>query len=236
MVCCPAKCPRQSSDEHRNDDVNLYAYVGNDPLNAIDPSGRACIWLNSGSPYCERAGKYAQIDGAVMAQTRFFAAASATVLSLASLDLPGSGQFVSAGTKHFMSSLSGRLEGLNGRIARDIQSGALRGAGLDSRIVHMEQSVVQSALEDFKAADAQAYRSTVSQVNDLLNGRVAGLSGNVLATDRAYNRVLEGVRSELGRNIDFENQSDREAIGNAVIDHIRKSGGCDVTGSRIKSC
>ena len=39
MVCCPAKCPRQSSDEHRNDDVNLYAYVGNDPLNRNDPTG-----------------------------------------------------------------------------------------------------------------------------------------------------------------------------------------------------
>jgi hypothetical protein len=48
--------------------------------------------------------------------------------------------------------------------------------------------------------------------------------------------VLDKVRQSLGRDINFANKSDREAIGNAVIKEIRASGGCEVTGSRIGSC
>ena len=55
-------------------------------------------------------------------------------------------------------------------------------------------------------------------------------------TDAAYQEVLEGVRKGLGRNIDFTKQSDREAIGNALIKHIREMGGCDVAGHKINGC
>ena len=41
--------------------------------------------------------------------------------------------------------------------------------------------------------------------------------GSVYATDKAYLGVLDGVRKQLGRNIDFSKQGDREAIGNALI-------------------
>ena len=49
---------------------NLYAYVRNNPLGYVDPSGRACFALNSGSPYCQRATLYGQIDTKVRGQTR----------------------------------------------------------------------------------------------------------------------------------------------------------------------
>jgi hypothetical protein len=60
--------------------------------------------------------------------------------------------------------------------------------------------------------------------------------GSIAETDETYNRILDGVRSDLGRDIDFSIQSDREAIGKAVVDYIREHGGCDIAGSRIKSC
>jgi hypothetical protein len=39
--------------------------------------------------------------------------------------------------------------------------------------------------------------------------------------DKAYSRFLGGVRKSLGHDIDFANQKDREAIGNALVKHIR---------------
>ncbi len=60
--------------------------------------------------------------------------------------------------------------------------------------------------------------------------------GSRFATDKAYLGVLDGVRKQLGRNIDFARQSDREAIGYALIQHIRKTGECDVAGENLKGC
>jgi len=56
------------------------------------------------------------------------------------------------------------------------------------------------------------------------------------STDKAYAGVLDGVRKDLGRDIDFSKQSDREAIGNALIKHIRQTGGCDVNGKKQSGC
>jgi len=47
---------------------------------------------------------------------------------------------------------------------------------------------------------------------------------------------LAGVRKDLGRNIDFSKQGDREAIGNALIKHVRQTGGCDVNGKKQGGC
>lgn len=52
----------------------------------------------------------------------------------------------------------------------------------------------------------------------------------------AYADVLAGVRTSLGRDINFANQGDREAIGNALVQHVRQTGGCDVAGSRANGC
>lgn len=71
-----------------------------------------------------------------------------------------------------------------------------------------------------------------SEINGSLNpSGVEAAAAKLFPTDRAYGQVLDGVRGQLGRNIDFSNQGDREAIGNALINHIRQPGGNDVTGA-----
>jgi hypothetical protein len=57
-----------------------------------------------------------------------------------------------------------------------------------------------------------------------------------LGTDKAYSQVLDEARNDLGRDIDFSKQSDREAIGNKLIAHIRRVGACDVAGKWGGKC
>ena len=68
--------------------------------------------------------------------------------------------------------------------------------------------------------------------------RAAGLGvvGRLLTTDGPYGNVLAEVRKSLGHDINFANQKDREAIGNAIVNHIRQTGGCDVAGTRANGC
>ncbi len=55
-------------------------------------------------------------------------------------------------------------------------------------------------------------------------------------TGRAYAGALAGVRKGFGRDIDFSKQSDREAIGNALVNHVRQTGGCDINGKKQPGC
>jgi hypothetical protein len=101
----------------------------------------------------------------------------------------------------------------------------------------MEESKVQGSLDSLKKSDPAAYKTLIAESNAGLNptDRMRQV-GSVYATDKAYLSVLDGVRKQLGRNIDFSKQSDREAIGNALIQHIRKTGGCDVAGDKLQGC
>jgi RHS repeat-associated protein len=221
-----------------DDGMNLYGYVGNDPVNHRDPSGEACIGANGASAYCRRAELYRQFDSEFRGQTRFFAAASMTVTMLANMSIPGfGGAFVSAGTRSFMAGLSDRLEQLNIGVARGLESGRIAGERLDQRIVHREQSVVQEQLNGLQRANAAEYNRLIGETNSMLNPRgAAAAAAGAYPSDRSYQQVLNGVRQDLGRDIDFSRQSDREAIGNALIDRVRASGACTSVGSRIPTC
>lgn len=233
------------ADQHPEDPQswNLYAYVRNNPLAHIDPSGEACFALNKGSAFCGRAAEYGQIDARVSGQTRFFAAASAVSQALANADI-GYGGFmsrmapqISGSTQEFLGAVGQDLLQLNRSAAADIQSGRMSGPDLDSRMVHMEQSKVQGALGNLKKSDPAAYQTLIKESNAGLNPTDAMRKvGSVFGTDKAYLGVLDGVRKKLRRDIDFSKQSDREAIGNALIQHIRRTGGCDVAGDKLQGC
>ena len=129
--------------------------------------------------------------------------------------------FVSSSTMSFMARLSGRLETLNIASAKAIETGRLSGSNLDARMVHMEQSAVQRTLDDYKKEDSKAYSTMIKEVNGLMNSTSSSrTAAGLYPSDSSYQGVLDGVRSRLGRKIDFENQMDREAIGNALIQQL----------------
>ena len=220
------------------DGVNWYAYVGNDPINGTDPTGQACVALNSLSPYCSRAQTYRGYDAVFQQQTRFFSAAARTVEFLANFDYPIAGLiFTSSTTRSLLRTISSRLESANDNVAQQLAAGRLGGRNLDARLVHDEQTLVQGSLESFAQSDPRGYASAIQEINGLLNGGgLARFASTRIASDRSYTRVLDKVKDNIGRDIDYANQSDREAIGNALIADVKKSGFCDQTGTRIRVC
>ena len=233
------------ADQHIEDPQswNMYAYVRNDPLAHVDPNGKACSALNNSSGFCQRADLYTNLDTLVGSKTRFFAAASAASQELADVAVPGFGAMAaSPGTRAFLESTGQALEKVNLESAGQILSGQMTGSeeALDRSMVHREQTAVQKQLDQLKGANAEGYGTAIKEINTLLNDTGAKtqglvLGGNLLfSTDKAYSTFLGEVRKSLGHNIDFANQKDREAIGNALVQHIR-NGGCDVTRDKV-SC
>jgi RHS repeat-associated protein len=219
---------------------NLYSYVRNSPLVFVDPTGRACTALNKGSDFCGRAAEYARADARVGDQTRFFAAASAVSRFLANVDMPMANPlFVSSTTHNFLSVTGKELQGLNSAIQSAVEAGSLSGPNIDSQIVHIEQSHVQDMLDNLKATDAGAYEKIISESNHSLNpksGSATDRAARLFSSDKAYMKVLDQVRKQFGRDLDFSKQGDREAIGNALIKHVRATGGCDVNDNSTSNC
>ncbi|HWB85160.1 MAG TPA: RHS repeat-associated core domain-containing protein [Bryobacteraceae bacterium] len=231
------------ADQHPEDPQswNMYAYVRNNPLAHVDPNGKACSALNNSSGFCQRADLYTNLDMLVGSKTRFFAAASAASQELADVAVPGFGAMAaSPGTRAFLESTGQALQKVNLESAGQILSGQMTGSeeALDRSMVHREQTAVQKQLDQLKGANPEGYGTAIKEINTLLNDTGAKtqglvLGGNLLfSTDKAYSTFLGGVRKSLGHNIDFANQKDREAIGNALVQHIR-NGGCDVTRDKV---
>ena len=216
------------------DQVNLYAYISNDPINGTDPSGQRCVSANSDSVYCMRRDIYRVFDRNVGNQTRFFGAAAATVEYLANNDIPLLGNMISDRAEAFLRDVSASLYAVNARAYAGIVDGSISGRNLDARLVHLEQSRVQAKIDALPASDRKAI---IGSINSAFASFARGLASVGNENDARYNRVLDSVTNKLGRPIDFGKQSDREAIGNALIRDLRNSGACDApTGSLIRRC
>ena len=143
---------------------------------------------------------------------------------------------MSGKTANFLEGVGQNLEKLNQAEAAAIQNGSLGGPNLDQQLVHNEQSSVQGQLNSFQQSDPTGYAKAIGEINGSLNSPLTQNLEKLSSTDSAYAGVLAGVRKDLGRNIDFSKQGDREAIGNALIKHIRQTGGCDVNGKKQAGC
>ena len=157
------------------------------------------------------------------------------------LDMAGT----SASTRAFLESTGETLLGANQQAVLQIDTGMITTSGpeLDAQLVHMEQSVVQQSLNNLQSQNPDAYNTAITELNGLLNGKssmtanaLSAVGSTVLSTDAAYGQVLQGVRTSLGHDINFANQGDREAIGNALVQHVRQTGGCDVAGTKAEGC
>jgi RHS repeat-associated protein len=210
---------------------NRYMYAGNNPINAVDPDGRRCVVANISSVYCLRRDIYRQFDRNAAGSTRFFGAAALTVEYLANTDIPFLGTLGgSAEARQFLHGVSKELYAMNARTYSKVLEGSLSGQGLDSDLVRMEQTAVQGKLD---ALQEDKRDRIISSINASFGRRLLG-GGH--ARDAQYNKVLDRVEKSLGRSVNFGNQSDREAIGNALIEYLRTNGGCTPTGSNIRSC
>lgn len=176
---------------------------------------------------------YSAFDRRVSGSTRFFGAAAATVQYLANADIPVLGSLGGSGeSRQFLHKVSAVLYSMNAKAFSQILNGSLSGPRLDSRLVHMEQTAVQKMLDDLPENQRSGIISSIN--SSFENRNLAGILPD--AGDQRYNKVLDGVERGLGRSIDFGKQSDREAIGNAVIKDLRRSGACTSTASRIPTC
>ena len=214
---------------------SVYTYVKDDPLDNVDPDGQACTSLNASSIYCLRRDTYVAFDRAAAQQTRFFGAAALTVEYLANSDIPIFGRLgPSVQAQDFLKQVSSSLYSQNATALSAIMAGRLSGPGLDDRMISMEQTKVQSMLD---ALPADRRTAIVGSINSAFSSGIAAFaSGQTNSSDRAYNAVLSGVAKSLGRAIDIGRQGDREAIGKALVQQLRNSGACTVTGSRIPRC
>lgn len=149
-------------------------------------------------------------------------------------------------TRNFLESTGEVLRTVNLETAQKILAGQIQMSGetLDGAMMHKEQTQVQKQLDAFQTVNPEGYGNAIKEINVLLNpGQRSGLQtalGGVdkvlFGTDKALDALLSGVKKSLGHDIDFAYQKDREARGKALVNHVRTTGGCDVSGDKVAGC
>lgn len=86
------------------------------------------------------------------------------------------------------------------------------------------------------ALPAESRAAIIGLIYTAFASGVAAFLGGFNSSNSAYNGVLAGVAKNLDRPIDFGKQGDREAIGRALVQQLRNSGGCTFSGPGISRC
>jgi hypothetical protein len=213
---------------------NRYSYVGNDPVNGWDPNGEYCNRINSGSEFCARSQRMADLhkNPRISSATTFALAASLALEELGSLDNATARFFTSPGTRTFLRGVSEGLEDLNIDEFSKISNGGGFSSGTkaqtDRKFVRMEQAFVQSKLDELKETNPTVYEQVVSESNRSLN--------STFGHSKAFNSILDSAKKALGVDqLDFSNEDHRIAIGDATTSAIRDNQKVVCTGSRIES-
>ena len=173
--------------------------------------------------YVRRATRYREIDFCLAEHTRFFGAAALITEVLRSLTGTACRVLVSREVRGFLTDLGSDLERLNLRIAQSIERGRLSGGSLDARLVNIEQSRVQQRLRQWQRRSPGRYAKLIGDLDRLLSllrfpWAVRSAAAIILRD------VLGALRATLGRPIQFARQTDREAIGNAIIEVLHARG------------
>ncbi len=220
------------------DQLNQYAYISNDSMNAADPTGGICRDQNINSPSCWRSQQYANLHSRFRRRTSFFGAASMTTeaLGTADLNIVGWASGLSNTTRGFLNATGAALFERNIAAART-GSFDLGGSRVmnDRAFVRREQGLVQIMLDGLRTVDPAAYQQVVEEVNTTLNlNAFQNATSTALGNDIAYRRILDQVRSTIGHDINFADLNDRIAIGDALTDAVRGDEKVTCTGSRIR--
>ena len=106
-------------------------------------------------------------------------------------------------------------------MVKDIRDGKLKNEAnrkLDNRLVVTEQRKLTELLGNLKNNDPDKYNKIIAESNATLNPGDT-IRAVLPATDKAYvENVLDPVRKELGRDINFASQGDRVQIGYKLVE------------------
>ena len=201
------------------DDLDLYAYVHNDPTDGTDPSGRICV-SPSQSTFCERSAAYDKADQEFGSKTDYFAAVSAMTANLANMDIPLVGPAVSgldSQTRNAIDNLSQGIADFNKGQMDRLRNGDISGSRtqINSHLVRDEQKYITKRLDKMRADNRNLYNKMISGINRSANGaRQEGLMG---ITDSLMSTAAGITHMQLGHDIDYANESDRITMGNNMI-------------------